>query len=212
MIARTLIATAALAAASSAALAQAPSPAVTGFTGGSQFGSFFGGLVAGDVVGFRFTSDLDQQVTALGVWGRDTQLGNTGLTSDHQVGLWRDSDQALLGTVTVSPSDVMIGDWHYADLASPVALSAGTSYTVGALYDTTDGDSYITSPTSVSTDGISFTMGVAPTAGDLGFTYPGQTSANQGRFGPNLLTAIPEPASMGLLAVSGLALVRRRRA
>lgn len=58
-------------------------PIESDITGGSEFDSYYGSL-AGDVIGFAFTADVDLTATALGVW-----LGNDGvLNSSHQVGLW----------------------------------------------------------------------------------------------------------------------------
>ena len=191
-----------------ASVASAYGPAVTGFTGGSSFGAYYGDSVFpnGDVVGFRFTSDLDQFVTSLGVL--DSIDGVLDIA--HMVGLWRNSDQALLASVSVDATGDLIDGWYY-EAITPVALVAGEQYTLGAEYYSGDTDGYFSSPSTISLDGISNTNGVFPAIGSLGFVYPTEDSANLARLGPNMLTApIPAPSSLALLGFGGLALRRRR--
>jgi hypothetical protein len=161
--------------------------AVTGFTGGSEFSSYYGS-VAGDVVGYRFTVNSPLQVSDLGVWNGD----NTGgMDSPHQVGIW-DSTQVLLASVTVNPGGTVVGAWMYASI-TPIVLSPGETYTIGALYTPTDNDNYISSAASMTTDpDVTWTNSVYPTAGELGFVYPALDSSSFGRFGPNFLfTVVP---------------------
>lgn len=182
-------------------------PVVTSFTGGSNFGSYYGSA-DGDVIGFRFTSDVAQTVTDLGVL---VDLSDGVLDSSHMVGLWRDSDQALLASATVTPGSTLIDGFRYESI-TPVDLDAGGRYTLGALYTPTDGDSYISSPSSVALFQISDTNGVFPASADLGFAYPTEDSSNLARFGPNAISVpIPAPASLALLGLGGFAAARRRR-
>jgi len=201
----------ALAAASSMASAQA----VTGIVGGSQFGSYHGGTVAGDVVGWSFDVNTSIVLTDLGVWNQDTQIGFEGLTSDHMIGLW-DSSGNLLTSGVAGPGGTIVGDWTYADVLD-VILSVGERYTIGALYNAgglEDGDSYISSPSSMSlaSEINATTNGVFATDPDLGFVFPGSDSTNLGRFGPNFLFApVPAPGSIAILGLGGLVATRRRR-
>lgn len=161
--------------------------AVTGFTGGSEFSSYYGS-VAGDVVGYRFTVNSPLQVSDLGVWNGD----NTGgMDSPHQVGIW-DSTQVLLASVTVNPGGMVVGAWMYASI-TPIVLSPGETYTIGALYTPTDNDNYISSAASMTTDpDVTWTNSVYPSVEELGFVYPELDSSSFGRFGPNFLfTVVP---------------------
>jgi Domain of unknown function (DUF4082) len=180
-------------------------PAITGLSGGSAFDSYYGGLIAGDVVGFRFTSDVDQYVTDLGVLDAADGI----IDSAHMVGLW-DAGGSLLASVEVDGTGTVLNGWYYEAIA-PVALTAGERYTVGALYNSGDLDSYFSGP-SLTLYNISDTVAVYPAVGDLGFVYPEFESAgNQGRIGPNMILApIPAPGSLALLGLGGLALRRRR--
>jgi hypothetical protein len=163
-------------------------PVVTSFTGGSNFAIYYGGST-GDVVGFRFTSDVDQMVTDLGVL---EDLADGVLDSPHMVGLWRNSDMALLASATVDSGDTLIDGFFYTPVA-PVLLEAGVDYTLGALYTADDTDSYISTPTTVVLYQISNTNGVYPAAGDLGFIYPELDSTNLARFGPNAIVGPAVP-------------------
>jgi hypothetical protein len=156
---------------------------ITGFTGGSLYGSYYGSLAPGDVIGFRFTVSAPYTVASLGVYNADTN----GLTSSHQVGIW-DGAQTLIASVTVDPATgTPIGNWTYASI-TPVTLMPGQTYTAGAAYTTDDDDSYISGASAVTTDPVvTWLNAVYPTAGDLGFVYPGLDSSptSGGRFGPN---------------------------
>lgn len=189
--------------------ASASGQAVVGFTGGAQFGIFYASST-GDVVGWRFNVDSSIVVTDLGVWNADTQVGFEGLTSDHMVGIWDSSGTLLTSTLVTVAGSVAVGDWNYEATAN-VVLNPGETYTIGAMYTAFDGDSYISSPSSVTTAaGVNVLNGVFPDAGDLGFVFPGSDSTNLGRFGPNFLF-IPTPGAISLLALGGLAAARRRR-
>lgn len=166
------------------------SHAIDGFTGGGQFNAYYGGST-GDVVGFRFSVEVPIEVDRLGVWNVDTAAGAIGLSSPHQVGIW-DSSQTLVASATVDPaSGTPIGDWTYASI-TPVTLNPGEVYTAGALYTTTDNDSFVSSATSLSTDpNVRWLVSVFPSAGSLGFTYPTGSSMSSGRFGPNFTFVDP---------------------
>ncbi len=175
--------------------------------GGGPFGSFFGSA-AGDVVGFRFTADETGFLTALGV---TNATDNSILNSAHDVGVWRNSDMALLGMATVDGTGTFDNGWFYEDVA-PIAITAGEQYTLGALYTVDDGDTYWSGPSSIALAHVSATNGVSPLAGELGFVYPETDSTNLGRLGPNaIFSSVPEPGTIGILAFAGLGLLARRR-
>lgn len=165
-------------------------PVVTSFSGGSAFDSYYGTPApCGDVVGFRFTSDVDQMVTDLGCLNADS---SGQMDSPHQVGLWRNSDQALLAQATVTPSSPLVGQWRYEPV-TPVLLQAGVQYTLGAMYASGDSDSYYSGPSSMGLFQISDTNGVYPAAGDLCFVYPQNDSTNLARLGPNAIVGPAGP-------------------
>lgn len=195
----------------------ASAQAVDGFTGGSEFDSFFGGTAAGDTVGWEFTVNADIFVTDLGIWNSDTQGGFEGLTSDHRIGIWDLVSGALLVDGSAGPGGTVVGEWTYSSVTSTM-LSTGNRYVIGALYNAGgvgDGDNYISSATSVSMDPtINFGGGHSPLVADLGFALPETFSGGTsfGRFGPNFLfSPVPTPGSMAILGLGGLMVTRRRR-
>ena len=195
-----------------ASIAHGQTALLTGFTGGSgPFSSFHGtNLPSGDVIGYRFTPTTDVLVTSLGIL--DDPSGDGTLDSAHSVGIWENSTQTLIASVSVDSSGTLLDGFYYAAI-TPVALSAGTAYTLGAMYSADDDDSYWSTPSSVTLDpAFTGNNGVFPSSGNLGFVYPSSNSGNLARIGPNALFIVPEPAE-GWLMMFGLAgLAVRRRA
>lgn len=198
-----------LAAGASAASAQA----INSFTGGTQFFGFYGGAIAGDVVGWRFTVNTPITVTHLGVWNADTNGLGAGLTANHRIGIWDTNTQGLLTSTSAGPGGTVVGAWTYASTNS-VNLVPGVNYTIGAEYNAgggDDGDNYVSSPSSVNLNSaVNLLQGVFPAATDLGFVFPTGNTANLGRHGPNFLF-VPAPGAAALLGLGGLAAARRRR-
>ena len=74
----------------------------------------------------------DQTVTALG--GQAYGSGGTDLLlSGMKVGLWDASDDSLLASVTVSSTDTLNGSYRYVTLGTPITLTHGHDYYLGAL-------------------------------------------------------------------------------
>lgn len=157
---------------------------------------------------------MDLTATALGVW-----LGNDGvLNSSHQVGLWDLVSQNLLGSVVVDNNNQLINSFRYADLSSALHLSAGSSYVLGAMFTSGDGDTYISGPSSVTASNITILNAVFPGTGDLGFAFPTNVTQSLGRFGQNMLADqsvvndVPAPGAFAILVLSlALLKIRRRR-
>lgn len=184
-------------------------PAIDSYTGGTRFGVFYGDST-GDVVGFSFTADVNLTVSALGI------LNNGGLNSAHMVGLWNASNQSLLASTSVDSSGTLLNGFYFNNLASNVFLSAGNRYVLGAVYSATDDDSYVSGPSSISSNFISATQAVFASNASLGLVFPTNNSVgNLGRIGPNMLAqvSVSEPSALALLVISlaGFGLMRKAR-
>ncbi len=181
--------------------------AITSFTGGSLFGAW--SSAGPGVVGWRFDVNTAIILSDIGIFNGDLN----GLTAAHQVGLW-DSAGTLLTSGVAGPGGSVLGSFTYTNVAD-VVLSPGERYTIGAVYDINDGDSYLSSP---STLGLAAeinptTNGVFPNDADLGgLNFPTGDSTNLARLGTNFLfRPVPAPASAVLFGLGGLAAIRRRR-
>ncbi|MEX0746005.1 MAG: DUF4082 domain-containing protein [Phycisphaeraceae bacterium] len=156
---------------------------------------------------FTVTGGNDLTVTALGFIDQDED----GLAQDHRVGLW-DSSGSLVGEVTVASGigATLIDGFRYVDLAGPVTLTLGQSYTIGAeTFDGTGADLF-------RDDGTSATLGaeIGSPAALYRETYnrPEYEHPGTGFVAPNMVYApVPEPASLTLAGLGGLALLVRRR-
>lgn len=202
------------------AAAHAQSPAIT-ITGAgdpvnvTQTGTY----------GYSFTATSDLYVTALGVLD---DFGD-GLDEAHQVGLFDGIGTLKTVTVPAGTSAALVGGYasgsttrggfRYVSI-SPVLLTAGTTYSVGAFYDDMDTEALLTTEESVvftSNPLITFGRALFSDAGSLSYVYQYDPNASStvGYFGPNLqVTAVPEPGvvAFGFLAAgSVLGLIARKR-
>lgn len=98
----------------------ATAQSIIAITPGPMQGTYGGG----ETDGFQFTPVTQFTISALGVWG-------TTLNVSHEVGLW-DSAGTLLASAFVSPSDSPFEGFTFHTLTSPVTVSAGETYVVGA--------------------------------------------------------------------------------
>ncbi len=73
--------------------------------------------------GYFFIPQTDMSVTALGHF----DIAQYPLLGSSLVGIFNNSG-TLLGSVTVSTSDTLIDSYHYANLSSPIILTAGQTY------------------------------------------------------------------------------------
>jgi len=182
------------------------SPAITGH----NLVGTVSGLARNITEGWRFTANSDIQVMRLGVW----DLFSDGLNASHDIGLW-DASGNLLASATVpgGTAAALINDFRYVSI-TPVALDAGHDYLIGALYVPSPMDDYLggaSGNTFTSDPRITWRNRArySATAG-AALTFPSETAPFAGAFGPNF-TLTPEPATLSLLALGGLALLLRRK-
>jgi hypothetical protein len=179
--------------------AKAGSLAVTGWATKVPEGS---GVDA--TIGWEFSLDTSVTVTALGVY----QNLAGGLQGGHVVGIFRDSDQALMGyeSIPAGTSGYLENGFQFMDLNTPFDLAAG-SYTVAettpSAFDP-DNDTFFSLVTGLTTD-PDVTFITSARTYSPGFNYPTALGGfNDGYFGPNFIFTVdapsaPEPATWGCL-------------
>ena len=166
-------------------------------------------------IGYEFiTRDIEPLVTHLGYWDEDED----GLPSEVIVGLFS-SQGDLLRNVTLSSGTgaSLVDGFRYVGLDSPLMLSAGTRYILGAYIqpgtsysagDTIEGVHFTTSP------GFDVSEERASMAGQLDLNFPDEVyDQNEAFIGPNLQYVVVPEVSSSLLALAGLVslgLIRRR--
>ena len=122
-------------------VATLPEPAYTfGVMGGG--GAGFTGYTFGSL----FTVVTACTVTDLGAYDH----GQDGLNASMPVGIWSAAG-TLLASTTVTTSDKLVGFFRYHTLTTPVALTAGQQYYVGAMV-TNGSDAVGQSPASFTVD------------------------------------------------------------
>lgn len=173
-------------------------------------------------IGWEFSLDASVTVTALGVY----QAFGDGLHSGHVVGIFRDSDQALMGyeSILAGTSGYLEDGYQFQNLDTPFDLPPG-SYTVAETITSIldpNSDTFYSLVTGLTTDPHVTFLTSARTY-SAGFNYPTALGGfNDGYFGPNFIFTVdpaappdgtPEPATAGLLGagLAGLGMAARPR-
>ncbi len=160
-------------------------------------------------LGIVFMANTNFSVDALGFYDQ------SDLTGPETVGLY-DSSGNLLASAIVSLSDSVVGGYLFQSI-TPVALTAGDTYTVDAYVGANDWSYGATAPNSAAE--VTYEYHDYAYGGAL--SYPTQTineapSQKGTYYGPNfeIESTLPEPATLTLFGAGllGLGVVRRRRA
>jgi hypothetical protein len=150
-------------------------------------------------------------ITSLGLF----DAGIPGLNQSHSVGLWTTSG-TLLARVDFSPglNGFENSGFIYQNLANQVVLQPGVSYILGAYYPSGSTDGlYVNDTIQYETwsSSVTFNGSGRYTPIGAGFTFPNLQVGGLSYVGPNALYAIPEPATVCLLGLGALSLIRRKK-
>jgi hypothetical protein len=154
-------------------------------------------------LGFSFTLSQNVTVTALGAY----DSGQDGLWGDAEVGIWDENGVLLISTtVAAGTSGFLDGYFRYNGIA-PFALSAATTYIIGAFATSDVASSYNTNQ-----GGIGFFNPLVNAIEDRYiyndvFAYPDSSNSEPGGawLGANFqFSVVPEPSSLALLGIGGI--------
>ncbi len=160
--------------------------------------------------GWAFLLNQNIFVTALGLW--DINVADP-LGESHEVGLWT-SGGSLLASIVVSPNAPLTGEFRFNALPASVALVAGNTYVIGAVYNSV-ADTYRTGVSStniLTAPQITYVSGRDAIGTNGSLTFPSLNSGTGRVFGPNILfetSEVPEPSTWLFLG-SGLAVIALR--
>ncbi|MGD9961651.1 hypothetical protein [Nocardioides sp.] len=99
-----------------------PVPSLTSYSPG-------GGTTGNYVVGYRFSVNVATPVTALGLYDYDND-GKNDNNQNTTVAIYRTDTKAMVASAVVPAAATAENRWFYTNLAAPVTLQPGITYTV----------------------------------------------------------------------------------
>jgi hypothetical protein len=168
------------------------------------------------ILGYSFAANTNIWATGLGLYDHNSD----GLNSTHQVGLW-DASGTLLASATVNAGTggTLVTNYRFSSI-SAVALSAGSTYFVGATAMDGDNDEWLQNPSSLSSAAEITYLARQYTTSSGSLVFPSLSgSGSTGYFGANFLfetgaPGVPDQGSSLLLllpAIGALAVAASRR-
>ncbi len=181
------------------------------------------GTNGGRVVGQSFTATTSVTLNSLGF----IDLNNTnpvgggssdGLLGSYQVGIWNATTEQLLASTTVTTDSTLINGFRYSPIPA-TTLSAGEHFVIGALLPANLQDYYLINTVSVDSSQFSGPGFPSVQLGVTSLVFPTGSSPDMGGEAVGIVNAsdaivapVPEPTSVALVSLGGLALFWRRRA
>jgi hypothetical protein len=153
-------------------------------------------------LGWEFTLNNNINVTNLGVYDQN----GDGLTSSHDVGIFRVSDGALLTSTTIVTTDTLDSGFRYKPVSNTL-LTTGQSYRIAAVYTLGGTDQYPGISSYTADGAINFVTDRFTQIATLtnptstgGFTNAWLSS----NFKFTSATAAPEPGTLALIIMGGM--------
>lgn len=169
-------------------------------------------------LGWAFQTSQPLEVDALGVFDSN----DDGLESAVGVGIWRTSDEQLIASVTIPVgTGAPLDDGFRYQSITPVTLAAATQYRIGAVALSGFIPFLHQASGTFASELTIIGNGVQENDNINALVFPAQLNGpgNEDRyFGPNFQfggTPIPEPSTLVLMGIGGMALLcsgRRRKA
>jgi hypothetical protein len=142
-------------------------------------------------LGWSFVANSAIKVTQLGFYDAAVVMDGGAQNEpaqSHPVGIYDMATKALLGSVTVSTSDPLVGFFHYASLAQPVSLTSCNTYVIMSNVGT---ESYLAfyniEPSWTVSPAITYVGSAVNYANASGtaLLYPDTFTPSAGDFGPD---------------------------
>lgn len=175
------------------------------------------------VAGQEYTATTSVTLNSLGF----IDLNNTnpvgggssgdGLLGSYQVGIWNATTEQLLASTTVTTDSTLINGYRYSPIAA-TTLTAGEHFIIGALLPANMQDPYLVNINNTDYSAFSGPGAIFVQLGATSLVFPTETPTDMGSMSAGIVNAsdaivapVPEPTSVALVSLGGLALWWRGR-